>query len=83
MTNYVPVRQSATELPAFQEYLKEHPDRKIGIDQLPYARPRPSVPGYPEADPEIVEALESVWLQDAPLQETLDDLVGRTERLFR
>lgn len=83
MTNYVPVRQSATELPAFQEYLSEHPDRQVGIDQLPYARPRPSLPGYPEATPEIIEALESVWLQDAPLQETLDDLVGRTERLFR
>ena len=83
MTNYVPVRQSATELPAFQKYLSEHPDRRVGIDQLPYARPRPSLPGYPEATPEIIEALESVWLQDAPLQETLDDLVGRTERLFR
>jgi sn-glycerol 3-phosphate transport system substrate-binding protein len=83
MTNYVPVRQSATELPAFQEYLSEHPDRRVGIEQLPYARPRPSLPGYPEATPEIIEALESIWLQDAPLQETLDDLVARTERLFR
>ena len=83
MTNYVPVRQSATELPAFQEYLSEHPDRQVGIDQLSYARPRPSLPGYPEATPEIIEALESIWLQDAPLQETLDDLVARTERLFR
>jgi len=83
MTNYVPVRQSATELSEFQAYLEEHPDRRVGIEQLPYARPRPSLPGYPQATPEIIEALESIWLQNAPLQETLDSLAQRTARLFR
>jgi sn-glycerol 3-phosphate transport system substrate-binding protein len=83
MTNYVPVRRSATELPAFQAYLEEHPERRVGIDQLPYARPRPSLPGYPQATPEIIAALESIWLQNAPLQETLDNLAQRTARLFR
>ncbi len=83
MTNYVPVVQSATELPAFQAFLAENPDRRVGIDQLPYARPRPSLPGYPQATPEIVEALESIWLQNAPVEETLNQLVDRTRRYFR
>lgn len=83
MTNYVPVRQSATELAAFEAFLAENPDRKIGIDQLPFSRPRPSHPGYPQATPEIVSALESIWLQGAPVQQTLDELVRRTARYFR
>ncbi len=77
-TNYVPVVQSATELPAFQEFLANNPDRAVGIDQLEYSRPRPSLLGYPQATPEIVEAMESIWLQGAPVEETLDELVQRT-----
>ena len=82
-TNYVPVVQSATELPAFQEFLANNPDRAVGIDQLEYSRPRPSLPGYPQATPEIVEALESIWLQNASVEETLDNLAQRTQRYFR
>lgn len=83
MTNYVPIRQSASELPAFQEFLASDPGLRVGIDQLPYARPRPSVPAYPQTTTEIISALESIWLQGAPVQSTLDDLVARTARLFR
>ncbi len=83
LTNYVPVRQRSTELPAFAEYLASEPDLPIGIDQLNYSRPRPSRVGYPQATPEIIRSLETIWLEGADVQTELDDLVARTARFFR
>jgi sn-glycerol 3-phosphate transport system substrate-binding protein len=83
LTNYVAVNQQATELPAFAEYLTTKPDLGIGIEQLPFSRPRPSRVGYPQATPEIVASLERIWLQNADVQTELDDLVARTARFFR
>jgi sn-glycerol 3-phosphate transport system substrate-binding protein len=83
LTNYVPVNQKAPELPAFAEYLTSKPDLGIGIEQLPFSRPRPSRVGYPQATPEIVASLERIWLQNADVQTELDDLVARTARFFR
>lgn len=83
LTNYVAVNQKATELPAFAEYLASKPDLGIGIEQLPFSRPRPSRVGYPQATPEIIASLERIWLQNADVQTELDDLVARTARFFR
>ncbi len=83
MTNYVPVRQSATESVDFEAFLETDPELRVGITQLAYSRPRPSTPGYAQVTTEIISALQSIWQQGAPVQETLDDLVARTQRLFR
>jgi hypothetical protein len=39
--------------------------------------------GYPQATPEIIRSLETIWLEGADVQTELDDLVARTARFFR
>ncbi len=38
-TGYFAPNKAAYELPAMQDFIKEHPDAKVALDQLQYARP--------------------------------------------
>lgn len=82
-TNYVPVRQSAVETPAYRELARISPAARVAAEVLPTARSRPSYAGYPQATDEMVAMLERIFLQDTPVQETLATLVQQTARLFR
>jgi len=82
-TNYVPIRRAATETPAFQALMEDNDAVRVAVSELPNARPRPSHPSYPQAEEEIVSALERIFLQGAPIQDTLAALSQETARLFR
>lgn len=83
MSNYVPITRSTGDLPAFKAYLGTEQGLDMGARQLPFARPRPSSAGYFQATQEIIKSLDSIFLQDAPIEATLKSLVERTERLFK
>jgi sn-glycerol 3-phosphate transport system substrate-binding protein len=52
------------------------------MQQLPYARPRPSTSGYVQGTQEIIKSLDKIFVQNAPIDATLKDLVDRTAPLF-
>ncbi|WP_291424916.1 ABC transporter substrate-binding protein [Deinococcus sp.] len=83
MANYVPITRTTSRLPAYQAYVKSVPGLEIGGQQLPYARPRPTTAGYVQGTQEIIKALDKIFLQSAPIDATLGDLVQRTQPLFK
>lgn len=82
-TNYVPVTRATNDLKDFQTYLLTEQGLAQGMLQLPSARPRPSDAGYVQGIQEIRKTLENIWLNSAPVQASLDDLVSRTQALFK
>lgn len=82
-SNYVPVTRATTELPAFRTYVASRQGLNLGYRQLPFARPRPSSAGYVQGTQEIIKALDRIFLQNAPVEATLRDLVQRTDPLFK
>jgi sn-glycerol 3-phosphate transport system substrate-binding protein len=83
MSNYVPITRTTTNLAAYKTYVASEKGLEIGGQQLSYARPRPSTTGYVQGTQEIIKSLDRIFLQDAPIDATLSDLVQRTQSLFK
>jgi sn-glycerol 3-phosphate transport system substrate-binding protein len=82
-TNYVPITRATNDLPAFQRFLQSEQGLAYGMLQLPFARPRPTASGYVQAIPEIRRTLEDIWINNRPVEASINDLVNRTANLFR
>lgn len=82
MSNYVPITRTTANLPAFKQYVASDPGLAVGVHQLPYARPRPTTSGYVQGTQEIIKSLDKIFVQNAPIDATLKDLVDRTAPLF-
>jgi sn-glycerol 3-phosphate transport system substrate-binding protein len=82
MSNYVPITRPTSDLKAFKEYVASEQGLDMGVRQLPFARPRPSTGAYFQVTTEIVKSLESIYLNNTPVTETIKDLVARTAPLF-
>lgn len=83
MANYVPITRTTSSLPAYKAYIATARGLEVGGQQLPYARPRPVTAGYVQGSQEIVKALDKIFIQNAPIDATLSDLVRRTQPLFK
>ncbi len=82
LSNYVPITRTTAQLPSFRQYIATERGLEVGIQQLPYARPRPSTSGYVQGTQEIIKSLDKIFVQNAPVDATLKDLVDRTAPLF-
>jgi sn-glycerol 3-phosphate transport system substrate-binding protein len=82
-TNYVPITRATNDLKEFNSYLLTEQGLDMGMRQLPTARPRPSEAGYVQGIQEIRKTLENIWLNNAPVEASMKDLVQRTQSLFK
>ena len=84
LTGYLPVRRSATTNPQYAPLLNLHatPSLKVGIDQLPFARPRPTAPGYVQVQVEMRNMLEQILLQSADPRGVVRQTVERANRIL-
>jgi len=73
-TGYLPTRTSAKDSEKMTALYKEIPQYKVALDQLEYSTGRPMNPGYAEASKAIVVALDAIWINDADVNETLEEL---------
>ncbi len=83
MSNYVPITRPTSDLKAFKNYITSEQGLDMGVRQLPYARPRPSIGAYFQVTTETIKSLENIYLNNAPVEVTLKDLVSRTAPLFK
>ncbi len=82
MSNYVPITRGTSDLKAFKDFLITEQGLDMGVRQLPFARPRPTNGAYFQVSQEIVKSLEGIYLNNAPVESTLKELVTRTAPLF-
>jgi len=77
-TGYMPVRKSAVQSAAMQQYFQSHPNFKTAVDQLPKTRPQDAARVWiPNGDQIIGKGLERVTIQREDPQNVFND-VART-----
>ncbi len=82
MTNYVPITRTTLDLEAYKKFVGTEQGLDIGGRQLPFARPRPYHPAYPQVTQEIIKTMEAMYLQNAAVEASVKDLVSRMNPLM-
>jgi sn-glycerol 3-phosphate transport system substrate-binding protein len=81
-TGYMPVRKSATESEEVQAYLKETPQAKTAIDQLPHTRPQDYARVFvPNPGTRIGGALDKI-LAGSDITSTMEALQDETQNII-
>jgi multiple sugar transport system substrate-binding protein len=73
-TGDLPLRESETKLPAYQDYLKKYPADRVFVDNLAknVTKSRPNIPEYPKISQALGTAVQSVLLGKAQPQAALN-----------
>lgn len=71
----IPVLQAVAESPVYLEQTSAPINHKVFLDALVYARPKPTFRGYEEWAGVVGDGLYNVWIGDADIDETLDEIV--------
>jgi sn-glycerol 3-phosphate transport system substrate-binding protein len=82
MSNYMPGISAAWQTDTLQAWREEDPRRAQAARQLPDARPRPSLPAYPEIAQLIADAFESSVRGQANPQDALDDAAEEANNIL-
>jgi sn-glycerol 3-phosphate transport system substrate-binding protein len=81
MTGYLVVRADAEKDPAFQQYLKEHPNAKVTFDQMQYVRTQDSITEVPGSTGAIEDAVRAVVIDGQNARTVLDELQRKLSSL--
>jgi multiple sugar transport system substrate-binding protein len=83
-TGDLPLRQSETELPGYQQFLKRYPANKVYVDNLAknVTKSRPNIPQYPQISQAIGNAVQAVLLGKAQPQAALDQARQQVDQIL-
>jgi multiple sugar transport system substrate-binding protein len=83
-TGDLPIRQSETQLPGYQDFLKKYPANKVFVDNLEKNAPksRPNIPAYPKISQTLGTAVQAVLLGKAQPQAALDDARRQVDQIL-
>lgn len=71
-TGYIPVRKQVLEVPEFKEYLEEHPQAKVPIEQMEFSQMNFIDPTGGKILQALSDAADLVEIENVPAQEALD-----------
>ena len=81
-TGYVPIRRSALEVEEYKTYLEENPRAQAANLELEYGMSSPSFVGSGEYRNNLLEALDSILVNDADIQDSLTQLEESTQAIL-
>jgi multiple sugar transport system substrate-binding protein len=83
-TGDLPIRQSETKLPGYQEFLKKYPANKVFVDNLAKnaTKSRPNIPEYPKISQVIGQAVQGVLLGKTQPKAALDDARRQVDQIL-
>ncbi len=81
-TGYLPLRNSAIESYELKSFYLKHPNYKVPVDQLPYARPPDFTPMLPQIDQIIRFAIEDIMLNKKDPKKVLDLAAKKVNELL-
>lgn len=83
-SGYLPIRKAASEVPEFKEYLKEHPNFKVFVDQMEIGQAqRPIDYGGLQIARYISEAIERSTLGNIDVKRALDESAEKSNLLLK
>jgi multiple sugar transport system substrate-binding protein len=72
-TGVLPIRESETKLPEYQQYLKRYPAAQVFVDNLNnVTKSRPPIPEYPEISKALGQAVQAILLGKEEPKAALD-----------
>jgi multiple sugar transport system substrate-binding protein len=82
-TGHLPIRESETTLPAYQDYLAKYPYAKVFVDNLNnVTKARPNIPQYPKISMALGQAVQGVLLGKLQPQEALDQASQQVDAIL-
>ena len=83
-TGDLPLRESETRLPGYQDFLKRYPANKVFVDNLEknVTKSRPNIPEYPKVSQVIGTAVQSVLLGKAQPKAALDQARDQVDQIL-
>lgn len=81
-TGYVPIRRSALEVSAYQEFLQENPTAEAANLELEYGISETTFVGFGEYRNALLETLDNILVNDADIQESLTGLDEEANRII-
>jgi multiple sugar transport system substrate-binding protein len=83
-TGDLPLRESETKLPGYQDFLKKFPANKVFVDNLAknVTKSRPNIPEYPKISQILGTAVQSVLLGKAQPQKALDQARDQVDQIL-
>ncbi|HEX6468310.1 MAG TPA: ABC transporter substrate-binding protein [Streptosporangiaceae bacterium] len=83
-TGDLPLRESETRLPGYQEFLNRYPADKVFVDNLAknVTKSRPNIPAYPKISQALGVAVQSVLLGKAQPQAALDQARDQADQIL-
>jgi multiple sugar transport system substrate-binding protein len=83
-TGDLPIRQSETKLPAYQDFLKKYPANKVFVDNLAKnaTKSRPNIPEYPKISQALGQAVQGVLLGKTQPQAALDQARQQVDQIL-
>ncbi len=81
-TGYLPLRKSAIESYELKSFYLKHPNYKVPVDQLPYARPPDFTPMLPQIDQIIRFAIQDIMINRKDPKSVLDLAAKKVDELL-
>jgi multiple sugar transport system substrate-binding protein len=82
-TGDLPIRESETRLPAYQDYLAKYPYAKVFVDNLNnVTKARPNIPQYPKISIALGQAVQGVLLGKLQPQQALDQASQQVDTIL-
>lgn len=81
-TGYLPLRKSAIESVELKSFYKEHPNYKVALDQLGYARPPDFTPYLPQIDQILRFAIDEILINKKEPKIILDIAAEKINELL-
>jgi multiple sugar transport system substrate-binding protein len=83
-TGDLPLRQSSTKLPAYQDFLKKYPANKVFVDNLQnnVTKSRPNIIAYPKISQALGQAIQAVLLGKTEPQAALDQARDAVDQIL-
>lgn len=81
-TSYLPVRTSAIESPAYQEFLKTHPNDRVVVAQLKYAVSDPPIAEWNKIRGWVSDATDEALQQKKTPKQALDEAAAKSNELL-
>ncbi|MEC6748407.1 ABC transporter substrate-binding protein [Marinilactibacillus sp. XAAS-LB27] len=81
-TGYVPIVESALEVPEYASFLEEDPRNEAAASMLSYGITSPTFAGYGEYRNALTDAMEAISISNEDPQSVLDHLQSETESII-
>lgn len=72
-TGYMPTSPASMEVPSLKAYYEQHPERKIAVEQLQYARPQASVISLGKGTEILRAAVEKLLVAGTPVDQVMEE----------